>query len=388
MAGSKKNKNKNKNKITVKNVIGNAELGVGVRSPGYLPDSVSNKLGSYIRAGAEGNLMIPEEAAVSNKYLASLVDPEHHWSSYPDSMNYPTARYTSVLTYTLYANSDARFLAIVTPRWGAGTTVSAAYPTSTWTAANQNISDQLLVFGAAFTAANLQATQNWTYTSPDEVTTLNVASAILNVNSLRATAQTVLCSFIGNTIDDGGQIAMARVRGVRSQQLIPNASIATVNDFPYVAKQPGAYSGPLRSGAFGLWFPGGVNDEELVSLTAAQTDAGNLTGFVISGYTTSANPSNAILRVRIVTSFEFMTGNRLFLSVPSRVAPLEIAEAAMALCSVPFCTSNDGHKEVILKALRAVAPSLLGLLGPIGAPLSAAANMFLTQLIDRAGQKR
>lgn len=154
--------------------------------------------------------------------------------------------------------------------------------------------------------------------------------------ALRPVGMSVLVTYRGPLINDGGYIAARTFAGVEGNPPVDYGSLTII---------PGAYDGPLRQGAYAFWKPSELKDFDFY----APTHIGNESrgSLVVTGLAT--DPANAALRARIVTNWEAITYSRKYSPMPSVVAPDRIASAFAALSGQPTAFENPLHLAKIWK---------------------------------------
>lgn len=202
-------------------------------------------------------------------------------------------------------------------------------------------------------------------------------SAALNeddgaVESIRPVAMSVLASYNGPLLTNGGQIAMAR---------IPSDAMST-NYFTNSPGAPGAfrtwnvianlnqhnYDGPLNKGAYGFWSQEDVRDYDL--LTPTEHNLYQYPTIVCSGQWnpgSEVTTDTVILRVEVDTIFEYTTIRTLF-DTESYIGSSVCVEAAQGmLAGQNACRENPGHIPWYKKLLNFLAKTgkIVGEVAPI-----------------------
>lgn len=192
------------------------------------------------------------------------------------------------------------------------------------------------------------------------------------VESIRPVAMSVLASYNGPLLTNGGQIAMAR---------IPSDASKT-NFFTNSPGAPGAfrtwnvianlnehnYDGPLNKGAYGFWSQEDVLDYNL--MTPTEHNAYFYPTIVCAG---QWNPGSdvtvdtTILRVEIDTIFEYTTIRTLF-DTESYIGSTVCVETAQGMLATQnACRENPGHIPWYKKLLSFLAKTgkIVGEVAPI-----------------------
>lgn len=163
----------------------------------------------------------------------------------------------------------------------------------------------------------------------------------------RCTAMSMLVSFRGNTLYDGGNIAGRYLTGGESPESLD------VSDYTSLANLPGSFDNGLRTGAYCIWKPTDVKDMEFRPVSYDNTEAsalgggiaGSLPSIYVAGRCT--DPLNSQVRVRLVINVEAKTSRQLLVTHQSRVAPEEVAFTMAALQSFPMVVENPLHLDAI-----------------------------------------
>lgn len=256
-----------------------------------------------------------------NMYLDCLVDPSRGPIRLPDEYDKPTAvhqqvLYNTVTTGAAGAFNSGAFSLVVNPFIGIA--APAAFRDATL---STNVST-----GAAWGATVFSI-------DPDR------ASLAAICNNIRPVSMSCYVTYIGDTLNNGGQIAAALIpgNGIAAGYLSP-----TGQDLRLVANlalQPEAYSGPLSKGAYCYWTPEDHADTFFYTLSAANAYSYPL--LVISGVSTQN--SYTVVRVTTIVNYEYTTPSRLVTSLPSPIEPTLVTHAKKVLQSQPNCVANDDH---------------------------------------------
>lgn len=179
---------------------------------------------------------------------------------------------------------------------------------------------------------------------------LNSAAALIpNINQAIVVAQSMLCTFEGATLSNGGVIAAARLPGDTQIGITNNASNTWDGIYNYLASLPyHNYDGPVKTGAY-AWYLG--DDERDYFYNPAgqlfNLDKPYLVSFFTTDDTTDAN----VVRIKVVTIVQFTTGNTVYSQSPSPYAA-DNALMHYMLSNIPGAFSNAGHMDGLRGALR------------------------------------
>lgn len=171
---------------------------------------------------------------------------------------------------------------------------------------------------------------------------LPLQSAINDLQSWRVTAQDALVTFEGDTLNDGGAIASARVP--KGWTPMTNDPYSEILAFPY-----DRYDGPIKHGTHVHWIPGSLDD---VTPIDDPSDDYNFGAFkiVIAGRITHPDSS---VRLRVCTAVAYFSTNPSYGNMEWAPPAVDMSLLLQYLARVvPAATSNDRH---IIKKLAAGA---------------------------------
>ena len=170
---------------------------------------------------------------------------------------------------------------------------------------------------------------------------LPLAQSIRDLESWCVAAQDVLVTFEGDTLNDGGNIASARVPRNWTTNGDPYSEILAL---PY-----DRYDGPLKHGTHVHWIPGSVTDLSPV-ITPADAAAYGAYKIVITGTITHPGAS---VRVRVCTAVSYYSGDPSYGTMDWAPPPTDYLLLLQYVArAVPAATANDTH---ILKKLPQLA---------------------------------
>jgi hypothetical protein len=277
--------------------------------------------------GSAGTLGI--QGSSGNFYLDSLVDPSRPAVRIPDLYSKRTAVHKSFFYGTLTPNTStatqvdslggsAFWSIIVNPFIGLESTTN-------W---NDATVSTMVGDGAAA----------WTITrsvDPD----IGVLSPI--INEIRPVSAYLYVSFVGDTLNDGGQTAATLMPSGSVISEVPSWTDVQSRFLPNVnllSLQPGAYLGPASKGCMVRWAPEDERDSFFYSV--AQANAYQYPTLVASGVTTQSKPN---IRYIVEVNYELTTQSRLLSQIPSPIKLKYIEHAKASLQGVPYACANDDH---------------------------------------------
>lgn len=173
------------------------------------------------------------------------------------------------------------------------------------------------------------------------------ATQLGKVSSFRVTAASLLASYSGNELENGGVIAAARTRqGYKYETIDPYTSLTKLQDH--------SYRGVLKTGAYTWWLP--YDFEEIDPRPVYHSQNG--TALHVAGHFDSADAS---LEVTLVMVVEFYSPLQIFEHQPGPVLDDTFVRAYHALDYSPAATCNPKHSSILKKALSTGASVSKGL---------------------------
>lgn len=182
----------------------------------------------------------------------------------------------------------------------------------------------------------------------DEVEAGNIAAVDYTTPlymEYRPVAMSLLVSFVGNELYNGGVIAAKYLSGGETPGRLNYPT------FEELAQVPNAFQGPLKTGAYCYWKPTDPSD-----VSFREVDYENIAGDLPSLYVVgkATDPTNTQIRLRYCLCVEAKTTRQILPTLFSRINPDEIAMASQALQSLPNCMENPLHLEKIRNFLSGV----------------------------------
>lgn len=190
----------------------------------------------------------------------------------------------------------------------------------------------------------------------------------------RVVAQSVLITYEGDTLYNGGNITGRIVNGGTAP-----LDLGMV-DYQSIASLPDSYERPLTMGAYAFWKPTDEKDMLFRPVTDVDED-GDLPSVVFAG--TVKNVANAVLRLRVTTVVEAKTSRSFMSTDYSVVDPDQIKRAAIALRGIPRIMENPLHLEDIKKFLQSIVTKgkqvydVAAKVAPVAIPLGKALGSLL-----------
>jgi len=179
------------------------------------------------------------------------------------------------------------------------------------------------------------------------------------VEKIRPVAMSVLATYIGPELTNGGTIAGAYVKPdtLRTSYvtLNPNNQVGQLQEFNNLAVVEGAYNGPIKDGTYIWWKPAG--SEDLLMRTPTEMNAHSYPGIIVSGQyvpnQAAASNTQAVVRFRVRRIYEYET-NVTFLNACEELGSQAIMdEVNNATALLPNAMMNKAHPSFIQTALQA-----------------------------------
>lgn len=220
-----------------------------------------------------------------------------------------------------------------------------------------NIMKQVAGVSTPLAAGDLSALVTDLYIIPTIFTTPGPSNGAISL--IRPVAQTILVTYMGPTLLNGGRIVGCYV---------PKGSLET-NYFTAAAQTQGNYQraedlanlsesfdGQLRDGTFGFWTP--YDDSDVEFRTVADMNAATWPAMVVSGVFNPvqalSGPISDIVRVRLVTTFEMITKSTAFDQQVVSGSQNIIDQVNRAIGSTPHFMANAEHLSFIKRFLDGV----------------------------------
>lgn len=178
------------------------------------------------------------------------------------------------------------------------------------------------------------------------------------IEEIRPVAQSVLVTYMGPTLSDGGLIAMAYVE----KDFLDSNFFSQTTSNPQGQAQlcenlmgvEGAYNGRLSSGAYGWWSPFGSNDTAFRPV--GEMNLTNFPSIVFSGVFAPTGLTTATtsftLRLEVCTTFEFLTKSTAFNMQHPGGSQATIDMVQNSLRQQPHCMANGSHTSWISSLIR------------------------------------
>jgi hypothetical protein len=202
------------------------------------------------------------------------------------------------------------------------------------------------------------------------------------IEQVRPVSQSILVTYMGPKLTDGGTIAMSYVPPdfIKSNYYsVATNSYGQGQFYENLMKLEGAYNGRLATGAYGWWSP--YDTTNMVFQTVDQHNTYNFPGIICSGVftpigsTIASGVSAAVLRIEVVTVYEFITKSTAFDQEKLIGSQAIIDGVNNLLMEQPHCMANGKHLDFARNVARGVmtwARANSGWLIPAGKAVMAA----------------
>lgn len=307
----------------------------------------------------------------TNPYMAMLIQPKYYQMRYPDEFSRPTALYSSYQYWDVTGNAavstsigdKGKFAWVFRPVLGSlVANASTGQYAQSW-----NYQDDV-----TWGSPSLATPANWDFdvdpNSVQMVGTPNAGNTAFTnfgfVRDYRPIAMSVWFKYTGDTLIDGGNIAIALVDGTLLANYFTANPAAPGNlaEYKNLAKVDYAYEGRMSEGVYGFWTPWDTEDQTFKPPFGTSTlgfggyaEQYPFPSICVSGQAT--HPGIVVGRFEVITIFEYTTSSRVPDVKPSPVATHLITEARTALQDQPTCMANDMHDAFIDMMLAKVKSS-------------------------------
>jgi hypothetical protein len=169
-------------------------------------------------------------------------------------------------------------------------------------------------------------------------------NALSETLSERTTSLVGLLTYMGSTLQDGGQIAAARLGMGLSPLRSPAGDVYT-----YLASLP-FYNADfaLREGIYSWWLPDSVQEHFYVPYRAPRSD--DLEYNAVLQYAMHRDTPTQAVRLKAIQNLEVITRSRLYTSIPGPNNPA-YSTLIGAMKLIPAVTINRKHKGILGRAL-------------------------------------
>ena len=188
---------------------------------------------------------------------------------------------------------------------------------------------------------------------------INGATDILNsAERFVVTSQSVKLTYQGSSLQDGGQLAMARLPA--NSVVGEKSGLSTANNwYSFIANlSRNSYNGPVKEGGYTFWL-----GEDERNYFYRSVDSLSLIGnpYIVGEWTSEGSPTQAI-RIMVTTIIQFTTNNNIYDQKPSPYIGEDWCKLLHLLSCINSSYDNPGHRAKLTAALKKVGSKILMLL--------------------------
>ena len=170
-------------------------------------------------------------------------------------------------------------------------------------------------------------------------------------------AQSLLCTHVGSTLQDGGVIATARVSadtavGEKSEAGSDSAAGGNSHYNWISSLQNNRYEGKVKNGSYSFYLG---DDETAYFYRPVQQEVDDLP-YLISAFSTT-DTATTVVRIKIVTHIQFKSNSNVFSQLPSPYMK-DIKLLPHLLSIVCSSYSNEDHKSSLKDTLKSIGKSV------------------------------
>jgi len=219
----------------------------------------------------------------------------------------------------------------------------------------------LTTVGATYTNAMLVITPT-VYSAATQVGTVPFAVSTSSipsgesgiVQSLRTVGMSVLATYTGPLLTNGGNIACAYVPGSTLQSSYftnaPLSSTGAYQNWENLSMVPGSYNGPISQGTYGWWSAEDNEDLEFkVPDSISLPGASRPPSIIVSGQYApgpiTQDQTQTVIRLEVTTVYEVLTTSQLWASVQCVGSQHYMDQANSVLAQQPHCMANADHMQ-------------------------------------------
>jgi hypothetical protein len=180
------------------------------------------------------------------------------------------------------------------------------------------------------------------------------------VEEIRPVGQSVLVSYMGTELVNGGTIASCYVPDNLVRADYFNNSEQAEGQLQYVEalmKLDGSYNGPLKDGTYAWWSPYDDTDSNFRTVSAmnqAQFPAIIVSGIFNPSTVIASGSSQLMMRVELCTTYEFITKATCFDLEHCIGSQQHIDAANNSISQQPHCMPNGKHLEFLKRMVGAI----------------------------------
>ena len=162
-------------------------------------------------------------------------------------------------------------------------------------------------------------------------------------------AQSLLATFEGSSLNNAGQLAIARVPPRTKLGLVGNVVVNVDNWYQYIADLPiNNYNGPTKKGGY-AWYLS--TDEEGYFYSEANRNNNIKDSYIVLECTTS-DTTNTAVRYMVNSIVQFCTNSTAFNQAPSEFIGEDIEKIRHLLSNIPAAYENPTHRQQLTNMLK------------------------------------
>lgn len=171
------------------------------------------------------------------------------------------------------------------------------------------------------------------------------------------TSQSLLLTFEGSSLQDGGVMAIARVP---SGTLIgENSGVVCDNYYDYISSlSRNSYNGPVKTGGYAFYL--GQDERSYFYRPIDQFQAPDLP-YLVAEWTSEGSPVQPI-RIQVQTIVQFVTNNNIYDQRPSDYLGEDYCKILHIMSNITAAYDNPDHKGLLRQALSKASSGVMKLL--------------------------
>jgi len=171
-------------------------------------------------------------------------------------------------------------------------------------------------------------------------------------------AQSVKLTYQGSDLQNGGQMAAARLPG--DTIIGEKSGLATADNwYSYLANlSRNSYNGPVKDGAYVFYLP---DDQRGYFYRPVNTLTFDGLSYMCAEWTSEGSPTQTV-RIMVTSVVQFTSNNNVFDTKPSPYLGCEWEHLLHILSCVNAAYDNPGHRAKLTAALKKIGGKVIGLL--------------------------
>jgi len=170
-------------------------------------------------------------------------------------------------------------------------------------------------------------------------------------------AQSVLCTFEGSSLNNAGQMAIARLPPRSALGASQGGLTPWNNLYQYLSDLPvHNYNGPTKKGSYS-WY---LSTDEQGYFYGRSSRNTNVSDSYICMECTTSDVTNTALRLMVNTVVQFCTTSNAFAQCPSDFIGNDIEKIRHMLSNIPASYENPTHRQQLTNFLKGTADKVYG----------------------------